>query len=123
MLKIKDPTQRREISNVMEELTGLATLVSRVVVMESELMAMLDRCAKAPSLLPSIPLIGRGVRHAFGLRSGLKIMGPSRDETDSVRERIGAKVFDDSLLRRIWTWNDPYFEVLLITMKSRTWSR
>ena len=48
MLKIKDPAQRREIAKVMEELTGFATLVSRVVVMEFELMAMLDRCAKAP---------------------------------------------------------------------------
>lgn len=97
MLKIKYPAQRREIADVMEELTGFATLVSRVVVMEFELMAMLDRCAKAPSLLPMIPLIGRGVRHAFGLHSGLKIMGPSGDETDSVRERIGARVFDGSL--------------------------
>jgi hypothetical protein len=95
MLKIKDPAQRREIADVMEELTGFATLVSRVVVMEFELMAMLDRCAKVPSLLPMIPLIGRGVRHAFGLQSGLKIMGPSGDETDSMRERIGTKVFDD----------------------------
>jgi len=95
MLKIKDPAQRREIADVMEELTGFATLVSRVVVMEFELMAMLDRCAKAPSLLPMISLIGRGVRHAFGLQSGLKIMGPSGDETDLVRARMGAKEFDD----------------------------
>src|ERR1019366_10024654 len=95
MLKIKDPAQRREIADVMEELTGFATLVSRVVVMEFELMAMLDRCGKVPSLLPMIPLIGRGVRHAFGLQSGLKIMGPSGDETDNVRDRMGPKVFDD----------------------------
>ena len=58
MLKIKDPAQRREIANVMEELTGFATLAA-LVVMEFELMAMLDRCAKAPSLSPMIPLIGR----------------------------------------------------------------
>jgi len=95
MLKIKDPAQRRDIANVMEELTGFATLVSRVVVMEFELTAMLDRCAKAPSLLPMIPLIGRGVRHAVGLQSGLRIMGPSGDETDGMRENMGAKVFDD----------------------------
>ena len=95
MLKIKDPTQRREIADVMEELTDFATLVSRVVVMELELTAMLDRFAKAPSLLPMTPPIGRGVRHAFGLRSGMKIMGPSGDETDRVREHIEAKVFDD----------------------------
>src|SRR5690242_8277946 len=37
MLKIRDPAQRRNIADVMEELTDFATLVSRVVVMEVEL--------------------------------------------------------------------------------------
>ena len=67
MLKIKDPRQRREIADVMEELTDFATFVSRVVVMEVELAAMLDRFAIGPNLLPMIPLIGRGVRHSAGL--------------------------------------------------------
>ena len=93
MLKIKDPRQRREIADVMEELTDFATLVSRVVVMEVELAAMLDRFAVGPSLLPKIPLIGRGVRHSTGLQSGLKIMGASGDETDRVREHMGAAGF------------------------------
>lgn len=95
MLKIKDPAQRRALADVMEELTDFATLVSRVVVMELELTAMLDRFAREPSPLPMIPLIGRGVRHAAGTQSGLKIMGPSGDETDRARERMGAKAFDD----------------------------
>ena len=93
--KIKDPAHRRALADVMEELTDFATLVSRVVVMELELTAMLDRFAREPSPLPMIALIGRGVRHAFGLQSGLKIMGPSGDETDQVRKRMGAKAFDD----------------------------
>jgi hypothetical protein len=95
MLKIKDPVQRREIADVMEELTDFATLVSRVVVMEIELAAMLDWLAGIPSLLPMIPFIGRGVRHSFGLQSGLKIMGPAGDETERVRECMGPRVFDD----------------------------
>jgi hypothetical protein len=99
MLKIRDPAQRREIADVMEELTDFATLVSRVVVMEIELTAMLDQFARIPSLLPVIPLIGRGVRHSVGLQSGLKIRGPLGDETDRVRERTGAKVFDDAVAK------------------------
>jgi hypothetical protein len=95
MLKIKDPAQRRALADVMEELTGFAALVSRVVVMELELTAMLDRLARKPSPLPKIPLIGRGVRHTAGRRSGLTIMGPSGDETDRARRRMGAKAFDD----------------------------
>jgi len=97
MLKIKDPAQRQELARVMEKLTDFATLVSRVVVMELELAAVLDQFARTPSLLPVIPLIGRGVRHSVGLQSRLKIMGPLGDETDAVRERIGAKVFDDGV--------------------------
>ncbi len=81
----------------MEELTGFTALLSRVVVMEFELSAMLDRFARKPNPMPMIPLIGRGVGHAFGRRTGWKIMGRSGDETDRVRERLGAKVFDDRM--------------------------
>ena len=81
MLKIKDPAQRRSISNVMEELTDFATLVYRSVVMKLEVDSMLDPYANRTSSLPNIPLIGRGIRHALGLRSGFKFTGPSGDET------------------------------------------
>jgi hypothetical protein len=46
MLKIKDPSQRRSIANVMEELTDFATILGRDVVMECELRAVLDQRAK-----------------------------------------------------------------------------
>lgn len=95
MLKINDPAQRRALADVMEELTDFATLVSRVVVMELELAAMLDRFARVPNPLPMLPLIGRGVRHGAGRQSGFKIMGPSGDATPKVRERWGAKAFED----------------------------
>ena len=101
MGKIKDPKQRRAIADVMEELTKFAALVSRVVVMELELSALLDRFAKEPSPLPAIPLIGRGVRHAAGRESGFKIMGPSgEDETERVRNRVGAQEFDDFMAQQ-----------------------
>ena len=95
MHKIKDPAQRRAIGGVMEELTSFASLASRIIVMELELTAMLDRFARKPSVLPTIPLLGRGVRHSFGRKSGVKFMGPSGDATAQVRERMGAEAFDD----------------------------
>ena len=99
MLKIKDPAQRRSIADVMEELTDFAALVDRVVIMDLELAAILDRFAKKPSMLPMIPLIGRGVRHTAGRLGGLKVMGPSGDETSRVRERVGAEAFDDLMMQ------------------------
>jgi hypothetical protein len=92
--KIKDPNQRHRLAEVMEELTDFSTLVSRVVVMELEFSALLDPIAKLPNPLSTAPLIGRGIRHAFGLRSGFSIMGPSGDETERFRERYGAEAFD-----------------------------
>jgi hypothetical protein len=95
MLKIKDPEQRRAIADVMEDLTDFGTLVSRVVVMELELAAVLDQFAQSGSWFRPVPLIGRGVRHAFGLQSGLRIMGPSGDESERVRERMGVAAFEE----------------------------
>jgi hypothetical protein len=93
--KIKDPSQRRAIADVMEELTGFASLMDRVVVMKLELDAMLDPFANSPSPLVRTPLLGRGVRHCFGQPSGVRIMGPNGDAIEEVRARIGAKFFDD----------------------------
>jgi len=69
MLKIRDPAQRRTIADVMEELTDFAVLVSRVVITELELEATLNRFVVAVPPLPSVALVGRGVRHAFGINS------------------------------------------------------
>jgi len=101
--KIKDPEQRRRLAHVIEELTDFSALVSRVVVMELELSAVLDPAAKLLNPLPKVPLIGRGIRHAFGVQSGFSIIGASEDETESFRQRYGATAFDsfmkDSILR------------------------
>ena len=92
--KIKDPMQRRRLAEVMEELTHFSTLVSRVVVMELEFSALLDPIARLPNPLSKVPLVGRGIRHAFGLGSGFSVIGPSGDETESFRQRYGAEAFE-----------------------------
>jgi hypothetical protein len=95
MLKIQDPAQRLDLARVMEELSGFATLISRVTVMECELSAMLDPAAKRPSPLNRVPLVGRGVRHAFGLSSGIAIVDESgRDASEELRAKIGEADFD-----------------------------
>ena len=95
MLKIKDPAQRLALAQVMEELTDFATLISRVAAMECELSAMLDPLAKLPSPLSKVPLVGRGVRHAYGLSSRIVIVGPSgEDATEELREEMGNLAFD-----------------------------
>ncbi len=99
MVTIRDPAQRRGIADVMEELTDFAALVSRVVIMELELEAALNRFATAVPPLPSVALIGRGGRHALGIQSGLRIMGPSGDETEHVRHQMGAQEFDAFVAR------------------------
>jgi hypothetical protein len=101
MLKIKDPTQRRILAEIMEELTDFSTLVSRVVVMECEISAMLDPIANLPSPLSQVPLVGGGVRHAFGLNSGIIIEGPSGDETEGAREIIGTQKFEEFMAQII----------------------
>ena len=93
--KIKDPEQRRALADIMEELTGFATLVSRDVVMGLELAAMLDRFAKEPSSLPNVSLIGRGVGHAFGLKNAIKIARPLGSATDRAQQRMGPEASDD----------------------------
>lgn len=94
MVKIRDPAQRRTIADVMEELTDFAVLVSRIVIMELELEATLNRFGVAAPSLSPIALVGRGVRHAFGVRSGLRIKGPEGDATEQVRQRMGPEQFD-----------------------------
>jgi hypothetical protein len=94
MTKIRDPAQRRAVADVMEELTDFAVLVSRVVIMELELEATLNQFVVAVPPLPAVPLVGRGVRHAFGIKSSLRIMGPKGDATEEIRQRMGPQQFD-----------------------------
>lgn len=95
MLKIKDPAQRLDLAQVMDELTDFATLISRAAVMECELSALLDPSAWLPSPLSKVPLVGRGIRHAYGLSSGISIVRSSgEDATAELREEMGDAAFD-----------------------------
>lgn len=70
---ITDPRQRRDIADVMEELSDFRTIVSRAGLIKLELEAALDQliAPRAQPLYPEVRLLGNGVFHAFGMRGGI----------------------------------------------------
>ncbi len=92
--KIKNPTQRRTVADVVEELSEFDTLAGRFVLMELELAAILDPLSGDHSRLQSVPLLGKGVLRTVGQKGRLRIMGPSGDTTEEFRSNMGAEEFD-----------------------------
>jgi hypothetical protein len=82
LYKIQSSRQREDLGAVIEELSGFATLLDRVVVMALEVRAALDALiGDVPS--EPLPLIGRGVGYAFGVRGGLRVRNRAgRDVTE-----------------------------------------
>jgi hypothetical protein len=96
---IKSPRQRRDITDVMEELTGFRTLLSRAVLIRLEIEAALDELTapRSDPIYPPLTLIGNGVFHAFGLRGGLRIrnaQGEDVTETARLEWPQGPEAFD-----------------------------
>ena len=102
LTKIADPAQRRRIAEVMEELSGFTTLLSRQIVVRLEIDALLDdRLGAMTEPKPSLNLLGHGVGHAFGKQSGFTIRNKydGSDASDIARARIGAAAFDELMTR------------------------
>lgn len=101
LTKIADPAKRRRIAEVMEELSGFTTLLSRQVVVRLEIDALLDdRLGPAPEPKPSFNLLGYGVGHTFGKRSEFTIRNKhdGSDASDITRTQIGAAAFDKLMM-------------------------
>lgn len=97
MVGILDPRQRGDIADVMEEVSGFSTLLSRTAIMRLEIEAALDRVfATTSPHIADINLLGHGIGHAMGKRGGLYIQSESRDVTSEVRAKWpgGLAVFD-----------------------------
>ncbi len=107
MQGIQNPRWRRDITDVMEELTGFRTLLSRAAIIQMEVEAALDDLAtpRPQPLYPPVTLIGDGVFHTFGprgglhggLRGGLPIYnaeGEDVTETTRLEFRDGPEAFD-----------------------------
>jgi hypothetical protein len=71
----------------MEELSGFATLVDRLILMRLELEAALDALtARSGFPYAPVPVVGRGVLQAFGKVGGILVRdGDGNDVTDQTR--------------------------------------
>jgi hypothetical protein len=94
--------QRFNVADVMEELSGFAVLMDRIVIMQLEVEAAVDAMAGLePRALPTVPILGHGILQAFGRRGGLRVRrdigrGESVEATDEMRSNWpgGPDAFD-----------------------------
>lgn len=88
MSGIKDPRQRANVAGVMEELTAFVCIQPRSVIVRLELEAALDALGwNRDEPYAPIPLLGRGVLQALGLRGGVRIRASDgRDVTDRAKQ-------------------------------------
>lgn len=100
MTKIESPRQRRDLADLMEELSGLTTLLSRQTLIRLEIEELLDhRLGPVPCVLPRQDLLGIGVGHAFGtnVRFSLRNTRDGSDATEAGRAMMGAEAFDEMM--------------------------
>ncbi|MFJ6901848.1 hypothetical protein [Streptomyces hokutonensis] len=100
MAGIQDPRQRADIANVMEEVSGFTTLLTRSHIARLEVEAALDQAfATASPHIVDFDLLGHGIGHAMGMRGGLHIRSDSGDVTDDARAEWpeGPAAFDQWL--------------------------
>jgi hypothetical protein len=89
--------QRLDVAMVMEELSGFATLISRAVVMQIELDAVLDALTGTGlRAYNRLPIVGQGMPYAYGRRGGFRVRSERGDVTDEIRARLGPE-FDRRL--------------------------
>ncbi|MFF1880563.1 hypothetical protein ACFVVC_03725 [Pseudarthrobacter sp. NPDC058196] len=80
---IRDPRQRNDLADLIEELTDFEYMASLVDVRKLELQATLDEMTGTQGLSFSpIPLIGKSLLHAFGKVGGLRLMGADGEAVD-----------------------------------------
>lgn len=97
MAGIASPRQRYDVASVMEELSGFDCLMPNHVLMRVEVDVALRRIVPGLRRLHEpVPLLGRGVLQAFGLKGGLAIKTTAGDVTHETRAawRGGPDAFD-----------------------------
>jgi hypothetical protein len=90
-------SQRRrvDIATIMEELSDFTTIIARSVLMRLELEAVLDAATgPGPERYTDIPLVARGMPHAYGKSGGFRVSNGRRDVTEEVRAEVGPEEFD-----------------------------
>lgn len=100
---IGNPNKRRPIADLMEELSGFTTMLSRQAVMRMEVEALfIHRFGPSPEPSAPFPLLNFGAGPAFGKKGALRVRDreTGRDITDDVRAHMGADRFDAIMKRR-----------------------
>jgi hypothetical protein len=87
MSGVRNARHRADVAAVMEELSGFASLVDRLVVMRLELEAALDALTSRLGFpYAPVPVVGQGVLQAMGKVGGLLVRNSDgEDVTDEVR--------------------------------------
>lgn len=100
MAAIQDPRQRRDVGEVMADISGFAALTPLDIVMQIELEAALDELTGEtnPQTLP-LSLLRFGSAGAFGKVGGLSVRSDGVDVTPQVRAEWpeGRSAFDEML--------------------------
>jgi hypothetical protein len=105
MSRIADPRQRRDVAEVMEQLSDYTVLLGRSTLAELEIDAALDTFLGLSSSEPRCPLLGRSCGWAFGFKGGLIVTNAEgNDVTSQARAQIGDERFDDMNRQREWAF-------------------
>ncbi len=92
---IKDPTQRRNLADVMEELSGFHYLLGRPEIAQLEIEAGIEEIYGETSPLPPVPLVRPTFGWAFGMRGGVTIRdGNGKDASRTARDAMGVEKYD-----------------------------
>lgn len=98
MTRIKDPRQRRDITDIMEELSNYQYLLGRPTIARLEIEAGVEHLLGESPFLQPILLIGDGVFRAFGRDGGIKIVdADGNDVSAAAREAMGEDQFEEFL--------------------------
>lgn len=92
---IKDPNQRKELAEVMEELSNFHYLLGRPEIAHLEIEAGIEDIFDEASPLLPLPLIRPTFGWAFGMRGGMTIRDENgEDVSKAARSEMGAKKYD-----------------------------
>jgi hypothetical protein len=94
------PAQRVDLGRIIEELTSFACVMPLTTIAALEFETALASCAPIVERFAPVPLLGRGVLQACGMRGGLTVR--DRDGNDvTARARLEARVGPEEFDRRL----------------------
>ena len=104
MSGIKNPRQRRDVADVMEELSEFNYLFGRTEIAQLEVEAGIEDIFGEPSHPLTLPLIRPTFGQAFGMRGGMTIRNADgSDGTDTARLKMGDDEYEQFIRHANYT--------------------